>query len=127
MENIHSKTYPLLINTYIKDPAQCEYLFDAVETIRPCIKHKANWALKWISDQHSTFAFAKYLIAFAAVEGIFFSSSFASVFWLKKWGLLPGLTFSNKLISHDEGSTILTQTQMLSSTSSLRPSRLSKS
>lgn len=100
MENIHSETYSLLIDTYIKDPAQREYLFDAVETI-PCIKRKADWALTWISDQRSTFA--ERLVAFAAVEGIFFSGSFASIFWMKKRGLMPGLTFSNELISRDEG------------------------
>lgn len=100
MENIHSETYSLLIDTYIKDSQQREYLFDAVETI-PCIKRKADWALKWISDQRSTFA--ERLVAFAAVEGIFFSGSFASIFWLKKRGLMPGLTFSNELISRDEG------------------------
>ena len=100
MENIHSETYSLLIDTYIKEPAQREYLFDAVETI-PCVKKKADWALRWISDKQSTFA--ERLIAFAAVEGIFFSGSFASIFWLKKRGLMPGLTFSNELISRDEG------------------------
>ncbi|KAF8665694.1 hypothetical protein AX16_000147 [Volvariella volvacea WC 439] len=100
MENIHSETYSLLIDTYIKDPAQREYLFDAVETI-PCIKRKADWALRWISDKDSTFA--ERLVAFAAVEGIFFSGSFAAIFWLKKRGLMPGLTFSNELISRDEG------------------------
>ncbi|KAH9966138.1 ribonucleotide reductase small subunit [Russula dissimulans] len=100
MENIHSETYSLLIDTYIKDPAQREYLFDAVETI-PCVKKKADWALTWITDRHSTFA--ERLVAFAAVEGIFFSGSFASIFWLKKRGLMPGLTFSNELISRDEG------------------------
>jgi len=100
MENIHSETYSLLIDTYIKDPAQREYLFDAVETI-PCVKKKADWALTWISDRQSTFA--ERLVAFAAVEGIFFSGSFASIFWLKKRGLMPGLTFSNELISRDEG------------------------
>jgi ribonucleoside-diphosphate reductase subunit M2 len=100
MENIHSETYSLLIDTYIKDPAQREFLFDAIETI-PCIKRKADWALRWISDKHSTFA--ERLVAFAAVEGIFFSGSFASIFWLKKRGLMPGLTFSNELISRDEG------------------------
>jgi ribonucleoside-diphosphate reductase subunit M2 len=99
-ENIHSETYSLLIDTYIKDPAQREYLFDAIETI-PCIKKKADWALKWIADKRSTFA--ERLVAFAAVEGIFFSGSFASIFWLKKRGLMPGLTFSNELISRDEG------------------------
>ncbi|KAF9793015.1 ribonucleotide reductase small subunit [Thelephora terrestris] len=100
MENIHSETYSLLIDTYIKDPARREYLFDAVETI-PCIKKKADWALRWISDRQVSFA--ERLIAFAAVEGIFFSGSFASIFWLKKRGLMPGLTFSNELISRDEG------------------------
>ncbi|CAE6397786.1 unnamed protein product [Rhizoctonia solani] len=100
MENIHSETYSLLIDTYIKEPAQREFLFDAIETI-PCIKKKANWALRWISDRRSTFA--ERLVAFAAVEGIFFSGSFASIFWLKKRGLMPGLTFSNELISRDEG------------------------
>jgi len=100
MENIHSETYSLLIDTYIKDPARREYLFDAVETI-PCIKRKADWALRWISDKRASFA--ERLVAFAAVEGIFFSGSFASIFWLKKRGLMPGLTFSNELISRDEG------------------------
>ncbi|KZO97998.1 ribonucleotide reductase small subunit [Calocera viscosa TUFC12733] len=100
MENIHSETYSLLIDTYIKDSEQREYLFDAIETI-PCIKRKADWALKWISDKRSTFA--ERLVAFAAVEGIFFSGSFAAVFWMKKRGLMPGLTFSNELISRDEG------------------------
>ncbi|KAI0091923.1 ribonucleotide reductase small subunit [Irpex rosettiformis] len=100
MENIHSETYSLLIDTYIKDPKQREYLFDAIDTI-PCIKKKADWALRWISDKNSSFA--ERLIAFAAVEGIFFSGSFASIFWLKKRGLMPGLTFSNELISRDEG------------------------
>jgi ribonucleoside-diphosphate reductase subunit M2 len=100
MENIHSETYSLLIDTYIKDANQREFLFDAIETI-PCIKRKADWALRWISDRRSTFA--ERLIAFAAVEGIFFSGSFASIFWLKKRGLMPGLTFSNELISRDEG------------------------
>ena len=99
-ENIHSETYSLLIDTYIREPIQRERLFDAVETI-PCIKKKADWALRWISDKRSTFA--ERLIAFAAVEGIFFSGSFASIFWLKKRGLMPGLTFSNELISRDEG------------------------
>ncbi|EMD40627.1 hypothetical protein CERSUDRAFT_111206 [Gelatoporia subvermispora B] len=100
MENIHSETYSLLIDTYIKDPKQREHLFDAIDTI-PCIKRKADWALRWISDKRSSFA--ERLIAFAAVEGIFFSGSFASIFWLKKRGLMPGLTFSNELISRDEG------------------------
>ncbi len=99
-ENIHSETYSLLIDTYIKEAAQRKHLFDAIETI-PCIKQKADWALKWIADRNSTFALR--LVAFAAVEGIFFSGSFASIFWLKKRGLMPGLTFSNELISRDEG------------------------
>jgi ribonucleoside-diphosphate reductase subunit M2 len=100
MENIHSETYSLLIDTYIKDAAQRELLLNAIQTI-PCIKRKTDWALKWISDQCSTFG--ERLIAFAAVEGIFFSGSFAAIFWLKKRGLMPGLTFSNELISRDEG------------------------
>ncbi|KAK7061629.1 ribonucleotide reductase small subunit [Favolaschia claudopus] len=100
MENIHSETYSLLIDTYIKEPAERDFLFDAIETI-PCIKRKAEWALKWIADEKSTFG--ERLIAFAAVEGIFFSGSFASIFWMKKRGLMPGLTFSNELISRDEG------------------------
>lgn len=100
MENIHSETYSLLIDTYIKDPKEADFLFNAIENV-PCIKKKADWALKWISDSESTFA--ERLIAFAAVEGIFFSGSFASIFWLKKRGLMPGLTFSNELISRDEG------------------------
>ncbi|MCJ1275068.1 Ribonucleotide-diphosphate reductase (RNR), small subunit [Puttea exsequens] len=100
MENIHSETYSLLIDTYIKEQKQRTYLFDAIDTI-PCIRKKADWALKWIADKNSTFA--QRLVAFAAVEGIFFSGSFASIFWLKKRGLMPGLTFSNELISRDEG------------------------
>ncbi|KAJ3995994.1 ribonucleotide reductase small subunit [Lentinula boryana] len=100
MENIHSETYSLLIDTYIKDPVERDFLFDAVETI-PCIKRKAEWALRWISDEHSVFG--ERLVAFAAVEGIFFSGSFASIFWMKKRGLMPGLAFSNELISRDEG------------------------
>ncbi|KAI0180483.1 small subunit of ribonucleotide reductase [Hypoxylon sp. FL1284] len=100
MENIHSETYSLLIDTYIKEPAQKTHLFNAIDTI-PCIRKKADWALHWISDKKSTFA--QRLIAFAAVEGIFFSGAFASIFWLKKRGLMPGLTFSNELISRDEG------------------------
>ncbi|KAL5115550.1 Ribonucleotide-diphosphate reductase (RNR), small subunit [Pleosporales sp. CAS-2024a] len=100
MENIHSETYSLLIDTYISEPRQRSYLFNAIDNI-PCIRKKADWALRWISDQNSTFA--NRLVAFAAVEGIFFSGSFASIFWLKKRGLMPGLTFSNELISRDEG------------------------
>ncbi|KAK3944254.1 ribonucleotide reductase [Diplogelasinospora grovesii] len=100
MENIHSETYSLLIDTYIKEPAQRTHLFNAIDTI-PCIRKKADWALRWIADNKSTFA--QRLVAFAAVEGIFFSGAFASIFWLKKRGLMPGLTFSNELISRDEG------------------------
>jgi ribonucleoside-diphosphate reductase subunit M2 len=100
MENIHSETYSLLIDTYISEPKQRTYLFNAIDNI-PCIRRKADWALRWISDKNSTFALR--LVAFAAVEGIFFSGSFASIFWLKKRGLMPGLTFSNELISRDEG------------------------
>ncbi|ORY05845.1 reductase M2 polypeptide variant 3d [Basidiobolus meristosporus CBS 931.73] len=100
IENIHSEMYSLLIDTYIKDPQERDKLFNAIETI-PCITKKADWAMKWISDRDSTFAMR--LVAFAAVEGIFFSGSFASIFWLKKRGLMPGLTFSNELISRDEG------------------------
>ncbi|KAF2705831.1 hypothetical protein K504DRAFT_505559 [Pleomassaria siparia CBS 279.74] len=100
MENIHSETYSLLIDTYISEPKQRTYLFNAIDNI-PCIRKKAEWAMKWISDKNSTFA--SRLVAFAAVEGIFFSGSFASIFWLKKRGLMPGLTFSNELISRDEG------------------------
>lgn len=98
MENIHSETYSLLIDTYIKDEEEKNKLFKAIE-IFPAIKKKAEWALKWIDSD----SFAERLIAFAAVEGIFFSGSFCSIFWLKKRGLLPGLTFSNELISRDEG------------------------
>ncbi len=98
MENIHSETYSLLIDTYVKDDAEKTKLFQAIE-IFPAIKKKADWALKWIDSD----SFAERLIAFAAVEGIFFSGSFCSIFWLKKRGLMPGLTFSNELISRDEG------------------------
>lgn len=100
MENIHSETYSLLIDTYISEPKQRTYLLNAIDNI-PCVRKKADWALRWISDKNSTFA--SRLVAFAAVEGIFFSGSFASIFWLKKRGLMPGLTFSNELISRDEG------------------------
>jgi len=99
MENIHSETYSLLIDTYIKDPIEKKSLFNAIETI-PCVKKKAEWAMKWIS---STNSFGERLVAFAAVEGIFFSGSFCSIFWLKKRGLMPGLGFSNEQISRDEG------------------------
>lgn len=99
MENIHSETYSLLIDTYIKDSQEKNKLFNAIETI-PCVKRKADWALKWIDSNES---FAQRLLAFAIVEGIFFSGAFCSIFWLKKRGLMPGLTFSNELISRDEG------------------------
>ena len=98
MENIHSETYSLLIDTLIKDKAEKDYLFNALDTI-DCVKSKADWALRWIDNG----SFAERLIAFAAVEGIFFSGSFCSIFWLKKRGLMPGLSFSNELISRDEG------------------------
>lgn len=98
IENIHSETYSLLIDTYIKDAKEKDKLFHAIETI-PCVTKKAEWALRWIDNG----SFAERLIAFAAVEGIFFSGSFCSIFWLKKRGLMPGLTFSNELISRDEG------------------------
>jgi ribonucleoside-diphosphate reductase beta chain len=99
MENIHAETYGLLIDTYIKDPVQKDYLFKAIDNI-PCIKKKADWAIKWIYGNES---FAERLVAFAVIEGIFFSGAFCSIFWLKKRGLMPGLTFSNELISRDEG------------------------
>ena len=98
MENIHSETYSLLIDTYVKDDKEKDQLFRAIEVF-PAIKKKADWALKWIESD----SFAERLIAFAAVEGIFFSGAFCSIFWLKKRGLMPGLTFSNELISRDEG------------------------
>ena len=98
MENIHSETYSLLIDTYITDEEEKTKLFNAIDTI-DAVKKKANWALKWIKSE----SFAERLIAFAAVEGIFFSGSFCSIFWLKKRGLMPGLSFSNELISRDEG------------------------
>jgi ribonucleoside-diphosphate reductase beta chain len=98
MENIHSETYSLLIDTLVKDKEEQTYLFNAVDTI-PAVKKKADWALKWINSD----SFIERIIAFAAVEGIFFSGSFCSIFWLKKRGLMPGLTFSNELISRDEG------------------------
>jgi ribonucleoside-diphosphate reductase beta chain len=98
MENIHSETYSLLIDTYVKDEVEKGKLFNALDNF-PAIKKKADWALKWIDSP----SFAERLIAFAAVEGIFFSGAFCSIFWLKKRGLMPGLTFSNELISRDEG------------------------
>ena len=98
IENIHSEVYSLLIDTYIKDPQERDKLFNAIETL-DCVKKKADWALQWIDKA----SFAERLIAFAAVEGIFFSGSFCSIFWLKKRGLMPGLSFSNELISRDEG------------------------
>lgn len=98
MENIHSEAYSLLIDTYIQDSAEKNYLFNAIETV-PCVTKKAEWALRWITQG----SFAERLVAFAAVEGIFFSGSFCSIFWLKKRGLMPGLSFSNELISRDEG------------------------
>ena len=98
MENIHSETYSLLIDTYVKDDKEKDVLFQAIENF-PAIKKKADWALKWIDSP----SFAERLIAFAAVEGIFFSGAFCSIFWSKKRGLMPGLTFSNELISRDEG------------------------
>jgi ribonucleoside-diphosphate reductase beta chain len=98
MENIHSETYSLLIDTYVKDEAEKDELFNALDVF-PAIKKKADWALKWIESP----SFAERLIAFAAVEGIFFSGAFCSIYWLKKRGLMPGLTFSNELISRDEG------------------------
>jgi ribonucleoside-diphosphate reductase beta chain len=98
IENIHSETYSLLIDTYIKDSHEKNHLFNALETI-DCVRKKAEWALRWIDNG----TFAERLVAFAAVEGIFFSGSFCSIFWLKKRGLMPGLSFSNELISRDEG------------------------
>lgn len=98
MENIHSETYSLLIDTYIKEGVEKDRLFNALETV-PCVGKKGQWALRWIKSP----SFAERLVAFAAVEGIFFSGSFCSIFWLKKRGLMPGLGFSNELISRDEG------------------------
>lgn len=98
IENVHSETYSLLIDTYIKNEAEKDYLFNAIETV-PAVKEKAEWALRWIKEG----SFGERLVAFSIVEGIFFSSSFASIFWLKKRGLMPGLSFSNELISRDEG------------------------
>ena len=98
IENIHAETYSLLIDTYIKDNKEKDFLFNAIENL-PCVGKKADWAMKWIENGN----FAQRLVAFAAVEGIFFSGSFCSIFWLKKRGLMPGLAFSNELISRDEG------------------------
>jgi ribonucleoside-diphosphate reductase beta chain len=98
MENIHSEMYSLLIDTYVKDPNEKHHLFNAIDTV-PCVTKKADWALRWIENG----SFAERLIAFAAVEGIFFSGSFCSIFWLKKRGLMPGLATSNEFISRDEG------------------------
>ena len=100
IENIHSEVYSLLIDTYIKDPLEKSNLFNALDTI-PCVRRKAAWAFKYANSKNATFA--ERVVAFAAVEGIFFSGSFCSLFWLKKRGLMPGLTFSNELISRDEG------------------------
>merc|ERR1719291_599989 len=99
MENIHSETYSLLIEQYIRDPAEKEMVFDAIHTM-PAIQKKADWAVQWMNHENS---FAERLVAFAAVEGILFSGSFCAIYWLKKRGLMPGLTFSNELISRDEG------------------------
>ena len=100
MENIHSETYSLLIDTLITDSSEKRRLFNAIETV-PCVRKKANWALKWCDSRKASLA--ERLVAFAVVEGIFFSSSFCAIFWLKKRGLMPGLCFSNELISRDEG------------------------
>merc|ERR1719282_1853455 len=99
MENIHSETYSLLIEQYIRDPAQQEKVFNAISTCQQC-REKAQWALQWMNQENS---FAERLVAFAAVEGVLFSGSFCAIYWLKKRGLMPGLTFSNELISRDEG------------------------
>ena len=100
IENVHSETYSLMIDTFVKDPIKKDKLFNAIENM-DCVANKAAWALKWTNDKVSSFATR--LIAFAIVEGVFFSGSFCSLFWLKKRGLMPGLTFSNELISRDEG------------------------
>ncbi|KAM8883160.1 ribonucleoside-diphosphate reductase subunit M2 B [Synchiropus splendidus] len=100
IETVHSEMYSTLIDTYIRDLEEREHLFNAIQTM-PCVKRKADWALQWINDNQSTFG--ERIVAFAAVEGIFFSGSFAAIYWLKKRGLMPGLTFSNELISRDEG------------------------
>ena len=100
MENIHAETYSLLIDTYITDENEKDHLFKALETV-PSVKKKGEWAMRWLSRKRGSFA--ERLVAFAAIEGIFFSGSFCAIFWLKKRGLMPGLTFSNELISRDEG------------------------
>ena len=100
IENIHSEVYSLLIDTYVKDVNEKSHLLNAIETVS-CVQKKANWALKWCNRENASFA--ERIVAFAAVEGIFFSGSFCSIFWLKKRGLMPGLCFSNELISRDEG------------------------
>jgi ribonucleotide reductase beta subunit family protein with ferritin-like domain len=102
IENIHSEMYSLLIDTYVKNPHEKDQLFRAIETV-PSVKKKAEWALKWICKEGGADTFAERLVGFAAVEGIFFSGSFCAIFWLKKRGLMPGLAFSNELISRDEG------------------------
>ncbi|CAI5999931.1 unnamed protein product [Closterium sp. NIES-65] len=102
IENIHSEMYSLLLETYIKDPDEKDRLFRAIETV-PCVQKKAEWTTRWIDGHSSKTSFAERIVAFACVEGIFFSGSFCAIFWLKKRGLLPGLTFSNELISRDEG------------------------
>merc|ERR1712194_172802 len=99
MENIHSETYSLLIEQYIRDPEEKERVFDAINTM-PAVQEKASWAVQWMNGENS---FAERIVAFAAVEGILFSGSFCAIYWLKKRGLMPGLTFSNELISRDEG------------------------
>lgn len=101
IENIHSETYSLLIDTYVKDPVEKDHLFRAIDTV-PSVRKKADWAMKWINKEGLD-TFAERLVGFAAVEGIFFSGSFCAIFWLKKRGLMPGLCFSNELISRDEG------------------------
>jgi ribonucleotide reductase beta subunit family protein with ferritin-like domain len=100
VENIHSETYSLLIDRYIKDPNEKLHLLHAIETV-PCVQRKAHWALKWCNPTYASFA--ERMVAFAAVEGVFFSGSFCAIFWLKKRGLMPGLSFSNELISRDKG------------------------
>ena len=100
IENIHSEVYSLLIDTYIRDVTEKNHLLNAIETV-PCVQKKANWALRWLDKERASFA--ERLIAFASIEGIFFSGSFCAIFWLKKRGLMPGLAFSNELISRDEG------------------------